>query len=92
MDNARRTPPFAGPHLTRRTLLEGAAALGLAVAGSQAWPSDSSPRARAMRGPGREDWRAFNRTIQTATQVFGIVGTAVAIVNGAGTVCQCKPA
>src|SRR5438105_4462893 len=87
MPDARPAAASAGPQLTRRALLEGGVALGLA-AGSLAWPFDTSPRARAMQGAGRDDWGAFDRAIQTATQRFGIVGTAVAIVNAAGLVHQ----
>ncbi len=88
MHDARPAAASAGPRLTRRALLEGAGALGLASAGSHAWPFGTSPRASAMQGPGRDDWGAFDRAIQTGTQRFGIVGTAVAIVNAAGLVHQ----
>src|SRR3954467_5171195 len=88
MHDARPSARSGGPQLTRRALLEGGVALGLAAAGSLAWPFDTSPRARAMQGAGRDDWDAFDRAIQSATQRFGIVGTAVAIVNAAGLVHQ----
>jgi CubicO group peptidase (beta-lactamase class C family) len=84
MHDAHRAAASVGPQLTRRALLEGGVTLGLAAAGSLAWPFDTSPRARAMAGAGSTDWAAFDRAIETATQRFGIVGTAVAIVNGAG--------
>src|SRR5918998_3841465 len=41
-----------------------------------------------MHGAGRADWDAFDRAIETATQTFGVVGTAVAVVNAAGLVHQ----
>src|SRR5262245_57461889 len=88
MDDARRTAPSAGTRLTRRALLEGAGALGLAAVGSHAWPVDASPRASARQGPGHSDWGAFDRAVETATQRFGIVGAAVAVVNAAGLVYQ----
>ena len=88
MHDARPAAASAGPQLTRRALLEGGVAVGLAAAGSLAWPFDTSPRARAMQGAGRDDWGAFDRAIQTATQTFGIVGAAVAVVNAAGLVHQ----
>src|SRR5437879_4602818 len=88
MHDTRRTALSDGSQLTRRALLEGGVALGLAAAGSLAWPFDTSPRARAMQGAGRDDWGAFDRAIQTATQTFGIVGAAVAVVNAAGVVHQ----
>jgi hypothetical protein len=40
--------------------------------------------ARTTQGVGRDDWGAFDRAIQTATQTFGTAGTAVAVVNAAG--------
>ena len=87
MHDAHHGTPSAGPRLTRRALLEGSVALGFA-AGSLAWPFDASPRARATQGAGRDDWGAFDRAIQTTAQSFGILGTAVAIVNAAGLVHQ----
>lgn len=62
-------------------------ALGLA-AGSLAWPFGTSSRAHAMQGADRDDWGAFDQAVQAAMQTFGIVGTAVAIVNRAGLVHQ----
>jgi beta-lactamase class C len=88
MNDTRRTARSAGPQFTRRTLLEGGVALGLAAATSHAWPLDVSPSASAMPGPRRDDWNEFDRAIQTAAQRFGIVGTAVAVVNAAGLVHQ----
>jgi CubicO group peptidase (beta-lactamase class C family) len=88
MHNARPAAVSAVTRLTRRALLEGAGALGLAAVGSQAWPIDASPRASAMQGPGRADWGAFDRAIETAVRTFGIVGAAVAVVNAAGLVHQ----
>jgi CubicO group peptidase (beta-lactamase class C family) len=41
-----------------------------------------------MNGAGRDDWAAFDRAIQAATQRFGIVGAAVGVVNAAGLVHQ----
>src|SRR5438046_2515491 len=85
------TPPAAraaGPRLTRRGLLRTGAALGVAAAGSHGWPFDTGPRATAMQRPGRADWNEFDRAIETGAQVFGIVGTAVAVVNAAGLVHQ----
>src|SRR5262249_59519781 len=79
MHDARPAAASAGPQLTRRALLQGGAALGLA-AGSLPWPSDTSPRARAMQGPGHADWSAFDRAMEAATQTFGIVGAAGAVV------------
>ena len=88
MPDSRPVAPAAGPSLTRRALLEGGVALGLAAAGSLAWPFGTSPRASAMQGAGRADWGAFDRAVEAATRRFGIVGTAVAIVNAAGLVHQ----
>jgi CubicO group peptidase (beta-lactamase class C family) len=62
-------------------------ALSLA-AGSPAWPFDTSPRATAMPGSRRADWDEFDCAIETGAQVFGIVGTAVAVVSAAGLVHQ----
>jgi CubicO group peptidase (beta-lactamase class C family) len=87
MQDARPAVASAAPPLTRRALLKGSVALGLA-AGSVAWPFGTSPRAHAMPGAGRADWGAFDRAIETATQRFGIVGAAVAIVNATGLVHQ----
>ncbi len=87
MHDTRQAARSASPQLTRRALLEGGVALGLA-AGSLAWPFDTGPSARAMQGAGGTDWGTFDRAIQTATQTFGIVGTAVAVVNATGTVLQ----
>src|SRR5690242_19038549 len=89
MHGARPTARSTGPQLTRRTLIEGSAALSLAAAGSLAWPFDTSPRARAMQGTGRDDWGAFDQAVQAAMQTFGMVGAAVAVVNAAGLVHQC---
>jgi CubicO group peptidase (beta-lactamase class C family) len=88
MHDPRRTARSPGPQFTRRALLQGGMALGLAAAGSHAWSFDTSPRAHAMRGPDGDDWGAFDRAIQTATQTFGIVGAAVAVVDTAGLVHQ----
>src|SRR5262249_13034042 len=88
VDAPRRNGPSGGPKLTRRALLEGAGALGLAAVGSHAWPLDATPRTSAMQDPGRTDWGAFDRAIDTAAGTFGIVGAAVAVVNAAGLVHQ----
>jgi len=87
MDESRPAAAPGGPQLTRRALLEGGVALGLA-AGSHAWPFDTSPRASAMQGPGADDWGAFDRAIEAAGRTFGILGAAVAVVNPAGLVHQ----
>jgi CubicO group peptidase (beta-lactamase class C family) len=88
MQDANPAAASDGPQLSRRALLQGGVALGLAAAGSLAWPFDTSRRARAMQGASGADWGAFDRAIQTATERFGIVGAAVAIVNAAGIVHQ----
>src|SRR5262249_35096998 len=88
MDDTRRTAPSGGPRLTRRALLAGAGALGLAAVDSQARPLAATPRARAMQGAGGADWSAFDRAMEAATQTFGIVGAAAAVVNAAGLVHQ----
>jgi CubicO group peptidase (beta-lactamase class C family) len=62
--------------------------LGLAAAGSHGWPLAARARTTAMQGPRRADWGEFDRAIETGAQVFGIVGTAVAVVNAAGLVHQ----
>src|SRR5947207_7708204 len=87
MDDPRRGASSGGPQLTRRALLAGAGALGLA-AGSHAWPFGTTVRASARQGPGGDDWGAFDRAIQAAARTFGIVGAAVAVVNTAGLVHQ----
>jgi CubicO group peptidase (beta-lactamase class C family) len=89
MQTTRPGAASAGPQLTRRALLEGGVALGLAAAGGLAWPFATSPRARAMQGTGRDDWGAFDQAVQAAVQTFGMVGAAVAVVNAAGLVHQC---
>ncbi|HYS30047.1 MAG TPA: serine hydrolase domain-containing protein, partial [Candidatus Limnocylindria bacterium] len=88
MHDARPAAASAGPQLTRRALLEGGVALGLAAAGSLAWPFDTSPRANAMQAPGRTDWDAFDRAVEAAARTFGVMGAAVAIVNATGLVHQ----
>ncbi len=88
MIDTRPAARSAGPRLTRRALLQRGVALGLAAAGSHARPFDTSQRATAMQGSRRPDWGEFDRAIQTATQTFGIVGAAVAVVNAAGLVHQ----
>src|SRR4051812_10294675 len=88
MDEARPAAGSAGPQLTRRALLEGGVALGLAAAGSHASPFGISVRASAMQGQGADDWGAFDRAIEAAARTFGIIGAAVAVVNAAGLVHQ----
>lgn len=87
MDDARPAAGSAGPQLSRRALLQGGAALGLAAA-SLTGPFGTTVRASAGQGPGGDDWGAFDRAIQTAARTFGIVGAAVAVVNTAGLVHQ----
>lgn len=87
-DDARRSARPAGAPVPRRTLLQGSAALGLAAAGSAAWPLDAIPRASAAQGPTGAGWEAFDSAVETARRRFDIVGTAVAVVNRAGLVHQ----
>src|SRR5215204_1735081 len=77
----------AGPRLTRRALIEGGVALGLA-AGGLTRSVHNRVRARAMQDGGGDDWGGFDRAIEAAAQQFGIVGTAVAVVNSTGIVHQ----
>jgi CubicO group peptidase (beta-lactamase class C family) len=41
-----------------------------------------------MQGPGRAEWDALDRAVETAARDFGIVGAAVAVVNATGLVHQ----
>jgi CubicO group peptidase (beta-lactamase class C family) len=71
--------------LSRRTLIQGAAAAGFGAA-TTALLGRPAPAAGAARSARAEawDWRVFDDGVGAAMRTFDMVGAAVAVVTGAG--------
>jgi hypothetical protein len=71
--------------LSRRTLLQGAAATGLGAAVVALRGRGDSVARAAASGAGQEgDWRSFDQAVGAAMQTFDMVGAAVAVVSADG--------
>jgi CubicO group peptidase (beta-lactamase class C family) len=81
----RRGAASSADTLSRRALLKGAVATGFGVAAG-AGPLLAPSNACADAMP--TDWQSFDRDVQMAMSTFGMVGAAVAVVNGAGVLHQ----
>ena len=80
-----RGAPLTADTLSRRVLLKGAVASGFGVTAG-AVPRLAAFNARAATLA--TEWQSFDRDVQAAMSTFGMVGAAVAVVNGAGVLHQ----
>jgi CubicO group peptidase (beta-lactamase class C family) len=79
--------PWQARALSRRTLLQGAAATGLgAAAATLIGRSGPSARAAAPVTAQAPAWRSFDDAVGAAMRTFDMVGAAVAVVSAAGMI------